>query len=145
MAGLELAATLQYQEDVTQGNDSQAGNAILFETHAVLDRGPFGLRVLYAQWNLEGDGPAAVGADEQNGFYIEPSWKINTSLGIFARYNQWDNQAGNSSDSEKAQINIGLNYWPHPDVVLKLDLQKQDNDSGTGEMDGINLGMGYQF
>ncbi|MEE9493100.1 MAG: porin [Gammaproteobacteria bacterium] len=145
IAGLELAASLQYQEDMTQGNDSQAGNAVLFETHAVFDRGPFGLRVLYAQWNLDGDGPEAVGADEQNGFYIEPSYKINASLGIFARYNQWDNQAGNSSDSEKSQIDIGLNYWPHPDVVLKVDLQKQDYDSGTGELEGFNLGIGYQF
>ena len=143
--GIELAATVQYQENITQGDDSDAGSAMLYEAHAVVERGPFELRALYASWDLDGSGPASIGADEQSGFYLEPSYRINAEIGLFARYNQWDNQAGNGSDSEKKQYDIGVNYWPHPDVVLKLDLQKQDNDSGSGEKEGINLGIGYQF
>jgi hypothetical protein len=64
---------------------------------------------------------------------------------VFARYNAWDNQAGNSSDSEFTQIDVGVNYWPHPDVVLKADYQVQDAPSGKDEFDGFNLGVGYQF
>jgi len=37
-----------------------------------------------------------------------------------------------------------MNFWPHPDVVIKADYQTQDNDSGR-EQDGFNLGVGYQF
>ena len=76
---------------------------------------------------------------------IEPSYRFfNDKLGIFARYNQWDNAAGNSSDTEKQQWDVGLNWWPHEQVVLKADYQFQDNDDGR-EQDGFNLGVGYEF
>lgn len=144
IAGVELAATAQYQENITQGFDNDA-SAWLYEAHADIQRGPFGLRALYAMWDIDGSGASAVGADQQEGFYIEPSYKITPKFGVFVRYNQYDNAAGNSADTEKKQYNGGFNYWPHPDVVLKADYQDQDNDSGTGEEDGFNLGIGYQF
>jgi hypothetical protein len=146
VAGVELAATVQYQSDVTQGEDPDAGHAWLFETHTDIQRGPFGLRALYARWDLDGDGPKSVGADEQEGFYIEPSYRITPKWGVFARYNEWDNQAGDGdSDSEKKQVNAGVNFWPHPDVVLKADVQQQDNEGNSKNDNGWNLGVGYQF
>jgi len=146
VAGVELAAAVQYQSDVTQGEDPDASHAWLFETHAAIQRGPFGFRALYARWDLDGDGPKSVGADEQEGFYIEPSYKITPKWGVFARYNQWDNQAGDgNSDSEKKQVNAGVNFWPHPDVVLKADVQQQDNEGDSKNDNGWNLGVGYQF
>lgn len=144
MPGLELAATVQHQTDITQGAAANAGSANLFEAHGVYSKGPFGLRALYAMWDLDGNGPQAVGADEQAGWYIEPSFKITPKWGLFARYNTWDNQAGNGGNSEKSQIDFGVNYWPHPDVVFKADYQMQDNDNDA-EQDGFNLGVGYQF
>ena len=142
--GLELAGTVQYQEDITQGSDPAAGSATLYELHGIWNRGPFGLRALYARWDLDGSGPRAIGADEQTGFYIEPSFKFSETLGIFARFNQWDNAAGSSSDSEKQQVDVGVNWWPHEDVVIKADYQDQDNDDDK-DRDGFNLGIGYQF
>jgi hypothetical protein len=147
MPGIELAASVQYQEDVTQGKERDAGHAWLYEAHADIRRGGFGFRALYALWNLDGSGPDAIGADEQEGYYIEPSYRFTTrigDLGFFARYNRWDNQAGNNSDTEKKQYNTGVNYWPHPDVVLKADIQGQDN-KGAKNDNGFNLGIGYQF
>ena len=143
--GLEVAATIQYQEDITQSLDSTAGSATLFETHAVFERGGFGLRALYATWDLDGDGPKSVGADEQTGWYVEPSYKFNDNFGIFARYNEWDNQAGSSTDTEYEQFDLGINWWPHRDVVVKLDYQNQEAPKGKKELDGINVGLGYQF
>ena len=142
--GTEIAGSVQYQSDITQGDDPTAGKAWLYELHADVERGPFGLRALYARWDLDGSGPESVGADKQEGFYIEPSYRFNEKLGIFTRFNQWDNAAGNSSNSEKQQIDVGLNWWPHEDVVLKADYQFQDNDDDN-EQDGFNLGVGYQF
>ncbi|RKZ77555.1 MAG: porin, partial [Gammaproteobacteria bacterium] len=145
LPGIELAATVQYQEDITQSNDRTAGSATLYETHAVIQRGDFGLRALYAMWDLDGKGPKSIGADEQDGWYVEPSWRINNNFGVFARYNEWDNAAGNSSDTEYEQIDLGVNWWPHEDVVLKLDYQDQDAPAGKTELDGFNVGLGYQF
>lgn len=143
--GLELAATVQYQEDITQSNDSTAGSATLFETHAVFQRGNFGLRALYATWDLDGSGPKDSGADEQTGWYIEPSYQISKNFGVFVRYNEWDNKAGSSSDTEYEQIDLGVNWWPHQDVVVKLDYQDQDAPKNEAEYDGFNAGLGYQF
>ena len=143
--GVELAATAQYQEDITQSQDSTAGSATLFETHAVIKRGAFGLRALYATWDLDGDGPKSAGYDEQTGWYIEPSFQINNNFGIFARYNEWDNQAGSSTDTEYQQIDLGVNWWPHKDVVVKVDYQDQSVPAGKAELDGFNVGLGYQF
>lgn len=145
MPGVELAGTVQYQADITQGADATAGAAKLYEAHAVVNKGQFGLRALYAGWRLNGSGPQASGADKQNGWYVEPSWKFNEQWGVFARHNSWDNAAGNATDSKFTQTDVGVNFWPHPDVVVKLDYQNQKAPTGQNELDGFNLGVGYQF
>ena len=147
MPGVTLAATMQYQDNITQGNIAESEEATLFETHAVIEQGNFGLRALYATWDLEGDAPKATGYDEQTGWYVEPSYRISQNLGVFARYSEWDNQAGLSSvKSEMEQIDVGVNWWPHKNVVVKVDYQIQDAEKATGtELDGMNIGIGYSF
>ena len=147
MPGVTLAATMQYQDNITQGNIAESAEATLFETHAVIEQGNFGLRALYATWDLEGDAPKLTGYDEQTGWYVEPSYRISQNLGVFARYSEWDNQAGLSSvKSEMEQIDVGVNWWPHKNVVVKVDYQIQDAEKATGtELDGMNIGIGYSF
>ncbi|MFW2372909.1 MAG: porin [Gammaproteobacteria bacterium] len=142
-AGLELGGAIQYQRDITQGTDTTAGEATLLEAHMVWQTGQAALRALYASWDLDGTGPAAVGADEQTGWYIEPSYKLTSKFGVFARQSNWDNQPNSGSNTENTQTDFGFNYWPHEDVVLKFDYQLRDN-AGTDD-DGFNLGVGYQF
>lgn len=143
IAGLELAATVDYQEDLLQGQVAGADQAsgLLYETHAVYQAGPFGLRALYAQWDIDGDQAEASGRDEQKGWYVEPSWRLTPKLGLFTRYSEWDTQAGDSLDSEVEQFDLGFNYWLVENVVLKADWVDQHN--GTG--DGFNLGLGWSF
>lgn len=142
--GLELAATLQLQDNITQSTDADA-SATLIETHAVWTSGQMGLRALYATWDVDGAGAAAVGRNEQTGYYIEPSYKISPKLGVFARYNEWDENAGDTADSEFSQIDYGINYWPHERIVVKFDIQDQDSPAGQNEYDGFNLALGYSF
>lgn len=145
MPGLEIAGTFQYQSDMTQDGSDTVDEGQLYEAHAVFNRGRFGLRALYAMWDIQGDGAAAVGADEQSGFYIEPSWKVSEAVGVFARYSLWDNQAGDDSiASEKRQWNVGANWWLHENVVVKADFQEQDNENDQNQS-GFNLGVGYMF
>lgn len=152
LPGLELAAAVNYQRDITQ---SAAGiapvSALLTEAHAIYSLGAFTIKGLYAQWKLNaGDaatGPAtgpAPGKDRQMGWYIEPSYKLSKTWGVFTRYNEWDNSAGsaNITDTKKRQTNIGASYWPHPSVVVKADLQ---NQRGAINDDGFNVGVGYMF
>lgn len=143
VAGLELGGAIQYQRDITQGTDTTAGEATLLEAHMVWQTGHAALRALYASWDLDGTGPVAVGADEQTGWYIEPSYKLTSKFGIYARQSNWDNRPNSGSNTENIQTDFGFNYWPHEDVVLKFDYQLRDN-AGTDD-DGFNLGIGYQF
>ncbi len=154
--GLELGFTGQYQADLTQG--ALGIDATLFEGHVDFRKGGWGLRALAAGWNLD-DGPAGLGPksgpspgrNEQWGWYIEPSYRFDLpgwlpgELGIFARYNQWNNNAGADLDTEKEQVNAGFNYWPHPDIVFKFDVQEQFGEDDANDNDGFNLGVGYQF
>jgi len=153
MPGVEIGVTGQWQKDITQGE--LGVGATLLETHADIRRGPYGLRALYARWDLDkhnvinASDPDAVGRDEQEGWYLEPSYRtrlgsIPGEWGLFVRYNVWDNNAGSSNDMQMTQVNTGFNYWPIPDVVFKFDVQNQDNDSADND-NGFNLGVGYQF
>ena len=142
--GLEIAASFQHQSDVRQG-EGVAIDGTLFEAHVAWIRDNFQLRALYAQWDFDDAiNTTKMGADEQTGMYIEPSFKLNEKLGLFARYSAWDNTAASNTDSEITQLDVGINYWLHPNVVFKFDYQNQDAPGEKG-YDGVNLGLGYSF
>ena len=146
IAGLEVAASLQYQQDLYQGEYSAEVDAMLYETHVAYRKGPFGLRALYAGWDIdEAIEFFAPGADRQEGWYVEPSWQISPQWGVFARYSDWDNQAGANIDTGYTQWDMGVNYWLEENVVFKLDYQRQDAPDGKDQLDGVNLGVGWSF
>jgi hypothetical protein len=144
--GLEVAATFQVTEDIA-GARLESTPATLFETHVDFKRNGFGLRALYARWDLFSDDAEDRGQDEQYGFYVEPSYRFwRDKLGVFARFSQWNNAAGSDGgESRYRQYDVGINYWPHPQIVLKFDYQDQDAPTGKDGFDGYNVGIGYQF
>jgi hypothetical protein len=150
--GLELAGTINFQDNYCQNEIAGCDSATLYEGHVVYNRDAFGLRALYAWWDISGSAVKDVGADEQYGYYIEPSyrfnnaWTMNQDIGFFGRYAEWDNADGNSLGTETIQYNFGANWWVDKDVVVKVDYQIQDAGSAISkELDGINIGLGYQF
>ncbi|MBT5572925.1 MAG: porin [Nitrosomonadales bacterium] len=149
--GLELAGTVNYQDNFGQDAYEGVGSATLYEAHAVYNRDQFGLRALYATWDIEGSAVKALGQDKQYGYYVEPSYRFSVygeDLGVFTRYSLWDNKDGSGStlDTKYKQYDVGLNWWVDKDVVLKVDYQIQDVGAGIDtELDGLNLGLGYQF
>ena len=146
VAGLELGATVQYQQDIYQGEYAQDVDAWLYEAHLAYRNGPFGLRALAASWDIDDAiNDIAAGAATQDGWYVEPSWLLMRNLGIFTRYSEWDNQADGGGDTEFSQWTMGLNYWLEDNVVFKLDYQFQDAPSDEKELEGLNLGVGWSF
>jgi hypothetical protein len=142
--GVTLGGTLHYQSDITQG-EPEGGAAVLGTIHTDLQKGPFGFRALFAQWELDGDGPKSSGADQQYGWYLEPSYRVSDNIGLFVRYSEWDNIAGTAgANGRKVQYDAGINWWPHHQVVCKADYQWQDNENEK-DQSGFNLGIGYNF
>tara|TARA_B100001250_G_scaffold381239_1_gene373385 strand:- start:132 stop:1235 length:1104 start_codon:yes stop_codon:yes gene_type:complete len=142
--GLELAGSLFMQTDYCQGAQVGCGSANLVETHAIYQKDKFHLRALYARWDIDGTDVETDGADKQNGWYVEPSWRFNDKWGAFARYETYDNKDGNSTDTEVEARSIGFNYWIDPTVVAKFDYVDQSK-ANQGDQDGINIGLGYSF
>ncbi len=139
--GLELSATYQYQENLSQGEYEEA-SANLFETHAIYQVQGFELRALYAVWNLDGEEAEDLGRDKQEGYYLEPSYTFNGKLGFFARYSNWNNAVNADGSEDYEAIDLGVNYWLHPQVVFKLDYS---DGQGANENDSLNIGLGWSF
>lgn len=142
--GLEVAATAQYQADLSQQKTGNDVSATLLETHVVYQLSGFTAKALYAQWDIEGEiNTIKDGADEQEGYYIEPAYRLN-NVGVYTRYSAWDNTAGDNKDSQTRRKEVGVNYWLADTVTLKADLFTEDAD-GKEDLSGLNLGMGYSF
>ncbi len=140
--GLELAATLQYQTDITQGDAAtDTASATLFSAHAIYSIEDFTVKALYAQWDVDGKEAETLGRDEQMGYYIEPAYRFDENFGVFGRYNVYNNEAGSDAEDIK-QYNVGVNYWLNEHVVFKADYEKQ---GGRNDSKGFNLGLGYSF
>ncbi len=147
IAGLEVAASVQQQQDLTQGAIvGEDVEGTLFEAHARYTIAGVTLTAMASQWDIDSDTFEAAGADEQEGAYLEASYKITPKLGVFVRHSEWDNNAGNSVDTEFEQLDVGVNYWLHERVVLKADIvNHKPPSSASSDNDGFNLGLGWSF
>ncbi len=153
--GVELGGAVQYETDASQANNDALENGLLWEVHSVINRGIFGFRALYAEWNFDINDDRALAngisaaqisrGEKQTGWYVEPSIKPFEKVGFYTRYE--DVEGARESDVFD-QWELGLNFWPHPDVVLKFDYRFRDQSlaSQSGrDFDGFDLGLGYQF
>ena len=157
--GLEVGISGQYQSDITGTTDDIDIDATLFEGHVDWKHASgFGLKALYARWDMGDDStldPAIFNADTLDGWYVEPAYRFRLPIsaageaGVFARYENWDernNIAGAHRFEEFSRWVAGLNWWPNENVALKFDIQGEDADGPVDAvLDGINLGLGYQF
>jgi len=172
--GLELGLALHYQSDLTQdgstrsninrdgvidvfGNPVSDISGLLTEAHISYQSGPWGLRALWAEWDIDDKielvanndlSNNGLGRSEQSGYYIEPSYRFSEKFGAFVRYEFTDerqsadiNAAANSATKRTL---LGFNYWLHPNAVFKFDYQFE-NDEANRDLDGFNLGVGWQF
>lgn len=142
--GLELAGSIQYQNDVSQAANDGLDEGLLYEAHAIYSTARFGLRALYAQWDIDGPLAEANGRDSQYGWYVEPSFKLHPQFGVFARYTELEEL----EDLTEENVTVGVNYWPIDQVALKADYQQRETEQaggGTVDADSLNLGIGYVF
>jgi hypothetical protein len=145
MPGLEVAASYQYQTNPSQVADDGLDSGNLFTTHVIYDQGRFSLRALYGKWSFSGAAVQAAGADEQSGWYVEPSFRLTPRWGVYARYEDVD---GARDQDRFSQWEAGLSYWPVPGVTLKMDYRLREHnlfpDVGR-DFGAFDLGIGYQF
>ncbi|NKB32271.1 MAG: porin [Pseudomonadales bacterium] len=172
--GLELGVTLHYQSDMTQDGSTRGnigrdgvfdifGNAVdgldglLTEAHIAYQSGPWGLRALWAEWDIDSSielvanndlSNNGLGRERQYGYYIEPSYRFSPRFGAFVRHertNEWaGSNFGSATDTATNRLLAGFNWWITDNAVVKLDYQFEDDDKDR-DLDGFNLGIGWQF
>ncbi len=149
--GLELASTILHQTDMEQRQTGiPIGGGTLYEAHVIYshDIGPgtFSGRALYAMWDLDIDDPAAHDAENQYGWYLEPSYRIPTSMGDIGVYGRFEQLEYFKKSLKKSNIwSAGVNWWIHKNAVLKGTYFYEDKRDGSSNVRGFDLGIGYQF
>lgn len=145
MPGLEIGGSFQYQDDIVAGAQTSKNSATLFEGHIDYKHSSgFGLRALYAGWNLDNVIEAGTEDDNQDGFYIEPSYRFGIAkgdIGIFGRYQQLDL----ANDREEESLVAGIQWWPVEQVVFKFDYEDREDEDANTSQDIYSLGMGFSF
>jgi hypothetical protein len=165
LLGLKLGGSF-FTGDASQ-NDSALGEATvtLVEGDIQYNIGNFDLRGLYAYVDVEdADRIKAVTTEDVGesmvGWYVEGAYRFlnhilpdtEQDLAVFARYSEYDTQKDVPSGSiatgknDVEVLTIGLDYKPHPSLVIKVDYQDRDNDDPlTDAADQWNVGIGYWF
>jgi len=148
-------------------NDAALGSAgvTIYEADATYTAGNIDLRGLYAVVNVDdADMVSAVTGEavgeRMYGWYAEGAYRLmghllpgsEQELAVFARYSEYDTQdevaTGYAKDGRNAMevLTVGIDYKPHPNVVIKADYQDRENESPTVEAtDQFNIGIGYRF
>lgn len=148
--GLDLASSIQYQQDVNQDDPERIGlrevSGRLVEAHARYTIAGVTATVQKARWDFNDFGTAG---DRQEGELYELSYKVTDKLGVFGRYENINLDAeGGNEDSAQMISTYGVNYWIVPQVVVKADVQNvnyKDPTSDDKASDSINLGLGWSF
>jgi hypothetical protein len=141
--GLEVAGSIQHQQDITGGAAGNSAN--LYTGHIDYKHSSgFGLRALYAGWDIDDVIEAGRDDDNQDGFYIEPSYRFPISfgeVGIFGRYQQLDL----ANDREEESFVVGAQWWPVERVVFKFDYEDRKDEDADTSQDIMSLGLGVSF
>jgi hypothetical protein len=76
--------------------------------------------------------------------------RSSQSLIPFVRYERWNTQdavpAGFDADpaNDRTLTTVGLSWKVIPNVVVKADWNKSENEADTG-VDQVNVGLGFLF
>ena len=137
---------------------------LLWETHAQVQWRGLWLRALGVMTTIHdaaivSEAKGETIGEDQFGFYAEAAYDLlpllfpstTQALAPFFRYEIFDTQdkvpqgfARNPGHNVQLYT-VGAQYWPYPQVVLKLDYRNFDAGSVAPIPDEVNLGAGFVF
>ena len=167
--GLMVGAS-GYYGSASQGTVSGA-TALMYDLHASYENSGFKVKALYTATDIDsadkiaaGDFTTGTSIESANGYYVNAEYDVLASvnseykLPVFVQYdyiNPTDSvvDATNASaavdaNAEIATTTIGLNFFPHEQVVLKADYamaKYKDSDTTKQDQDILSVSLGFIF
>jgi hypothetical protein len=161
-----LLGTSFYYGSATQGSVSGA-DAMIYDIHTTYEIAGFKAKALYGATSISGAEKIAAdtafgtqSAKDSNGYYINLEYNLLATfstidrLPVFVQYD-YINPAATVVDAsgatvaadvgEMATTTVGVNYFPHEQVVLKADYAMTDDLTGGTDYNTFSLGMGFIF
>ena len=138
-------------------------NLTTWDLHARYAVAGWDLRALYAQGSLgdteainasAGLAPGSNDAAPESfyGWYLEAAYRFSLKGGLklapFARYSEYNTQEsvapGFTIDplNDEQVVTVGANFYVHPQVVFKVDVQDYQTDNTK---DRFDVGIGWMF
>lgn len=165
--GLMVGASMYYG-DATQGSVSDS-TALIYDLHATYENSGFKVKALYGATSISNAENIAANLDytgtesisDSNGYYVNFEYDTLATFGttqklpLFVQYDYINptatviNNLGTSSSSDVGETKtttFGINYFPHEQVVLKMDYAMTDVvAAGQTDYNTISLGLGFIF
>ena len=137
--GLLLGGSVYVDKDIT-----------LWDTHLDYKKGGARLYGTYAQTSRSGTTTGSTQVTDSYGGYINASFDLlsltssDMKLPIFTQYenyNPQDKRADGTSGDDTTNISFGLNFFPHPQVVLKGDYVLSTTNNLTDKITSLSMGF----
>jgi len=157
MNGLIFGSSLYYADGSNTKIDKAKTRLSIFDVHAVYEFKGFNFKGLYTQTNLSN--AEKLGEDtisKASGYYVNASYDVGNIIGltnklpIFVQYEKYspieETVSGKGISENVKNINLGFNFYPTSQVVLKADYQiKDDKNRDTKLIKTLSFGLGFIF
>ena len=166
-----MVGTSAYYGSATQGSVSGA-TALMYDVHGTYENSGFKIKAMYTATQIDNaDKIAAANTlttsiTDANGYFVNLEYDIlNTvnseyKLPVFVQYdyiNPTDSVVDSTGsltgivlDAESATTTVGINFFPHEQVVVKMDYamtdyKDPDTVKGTKDQDILSISLGFIF
>lgn len=157
IAGLLVGGSLYYG-DAAQGKVSGA-SAFTYEVHGVYENSGFKFKGLYAETNVNGlneNGAYPEALKKASGYYVNAEYDLLNQMNseyrlpLFVQYDTHNKKQTLASaadpEAKESVTTVGLNFFPHEQVVLKLDYAMKEYENPEKEdFNTLSVSLGFIF
>lgn len=152
-----LAGASAYYGDAAQG-DPGGSSAFIYDIHISYEKSAFKFKGVYTATTVENAEKwnETSAATDAGGYYVNAEYDMLANaatakrLPLFVQYEDYDTMKKKLDGvDQNTGINIttvGINFFPHEQVVLKLDYaMKNYDDAAKTDIDTVSFGLGFVF
>ncbi len=153
--GLLLGGSIYFGDGSNRADDIKDTTMSIVEIHANYDVGGLNLKALYTRSDLDNaKNISSDAASSAEGYYISASYDVGKVANIgykvpifvqYENYNLAETKVDGSSTEATSKYNVGVNFFPTDQTVLKVDYEIIDDPSKSKDDKTIYASLGFLF